>query len=102
MTATAYEEKNSSPKVDVSIAKKKILIAGSLTNEWFDLLIALSPINSDKVIKALREHLVNGVPRKDVCKQYGVNPGYLSICMGRLFYINQIAGQLSSYYLDDK
>ncbi|WP_407907625.1 PapB/FocB family fimbrial expression transcriptional regulator [Escherichia coli] len=99
---TACNDKTLPSDTSMIYAKKKMLIAGSLTDEWFNLLIDISTINSEKTIKALREHLVNGVSRKDVCKRHGVNAGYFSICMGRLFYINQIVGQLASYYLSDE
>ncbi|WKS81836.1 adhesin biosynthesis transcription regulatory family protein [Edwardsiella tarda] len=79
-----------------------ILVAGALTDEWFGLLIEVSPIHSDKVIKALRDHLVDGDSRKMVCERHRVNAGYLSICMGRLFHINQVVCRLSSYYCENK
>ncbi|WP_306674403.1 PapB/FocB family fimbrial expression transcriptional regulator [Escherichia coli] len=90
------------PEIYANQIRNKMLLAGSLTEEWFYLLIEISPINSIKVIKALYDHLVVGESRKDVCKRHGVNAGYFSICMGRLFHINQIAGQLASYYLHRK
>ncbi|EKS7794821.1 transcriptional regulator [Edwardsiella piscicida] len=93
----AYFHKN-----DAACARKQMLVAGALTDEWFDLLIDISPIHSPKAINALRDHLVGGDSRKAVCERYGVNAGYLSTCMGRLFHTNQLVGQLAFYYRGDK
>ncbi|EBA1561076.1 transcriptional regulator [Salmonella enterica subsp. enterica serovar Poona] len=87
---------------NAACVRKQMLVAGALTSEWFELLIEISPIHSSKVIKALRAHLVDGDSRKSVCERYGVNAGYMSICMGRLFHINQIVGKLALYYSDNK
>ncbi|KAB7711018.1 hypothetical protein GBN32_09880 [Plesiomonas shigelloides] len=42
-----------------------VLHPGFVSINLFDLLIELSAIRSEKVIFALKEYLVHGVPRKD-------------------------------------
>lgn len=70
--------------------KKRILSAGSISDEYFDLLIELAPIHSEKVIDALREYLVYGETRKSACINNGVALSYMSTCMGRLFRTEQL------------
>ncbi|EDT8257542.1 transcriptional regulator, partial [Salmonella enterica subsp. diarizonae serovar 48:z52:z] len=52
---------------------------GSVPAEQFYLLIDISPLRSNKVIKALHNYFVLGHTRNDVCEEFQVNPGYLSI-----------------------
>ncbi|MFU1806299.1 PapB/FocB family fimbrial expression transcriptional regulator, partial [Enterococcus faecium] len=49
-----------------------------MAHDQFEALIEISSIHSHKVIPALYDHLVKGIPRKEVCQQHGVNAGYLS------------------------
>ncbi|EAB9447447.1 hypothetical protein QOQ01_004734 [Salmonella enterica] len=58
---------------------KNILFPGSVPAEQFYLLIDISPLRSNKVIKALHNYFVLGHTRNDVCEEFQVNPGYLSI-----------------------
>ncbi|EAS0629950.1 hypothetical protein RLQ39_005022 [Salmonella enterica] len=58
---------------------KNILSPGSVPAEQFYLLIDISPLRSNKVIKALHNYFVLGHTRSDVCEEFQVNPGYLSI-----------------------
>lgn len=78
--------------------KNRMLIPGFVSESVFDLLIELSSIHSIKVISALRDYLVLGDARKDVCERYGASISYFSIALGRLFRINQIVSQLICYY----
>ncbi|EOY9084418.1 PapB/FocB family fimbrial expression transcriptional regulator [Escherichia coli] len=45
-----------------------MLIPGRVTEDFFWLLIELSPLRSEKVIRALRDFLVLGYTRKEVCE----------------------------------
>lgn len=71
---------------------------GEVSEDEFALLIALSTIHSKKIIYALRDYLVSGESRKIVCERYGVNNGYLSTSLSRLYKVNCIVIQLMSLY----
>ncbi|WP_426472844.1 PapB/FocB family fimbrial expression transcriptional regulator [Escherichia marmotae] len=82
-------------------AKSMALIPGKVSNGLFELLIELSVIHSEKIINALRDHLVLGDSRKTSCERYGANASYFSVALGRLFHVNQLVSQLVPYYYDD-
>ncbi|MCS6310581.1 hypothetical protein KFQ20_20880 [Escherichia coli] len=42
---------------------------GSIYHDQLMLLAELAKINSERVISALDDHLVNGMSRKDACKK---------------------------------
>ncbi|EOM1209602.1 PapB/FocB family fimbrial expression transcriptional regulator [Escherichia coli] len=69
-----------------------------MTHEQFESLIEISSIHSYKVIPALYDHLVKGISRKEVCQQYGVNAGYLSICIKKLARVERIVSGLVRFY----
>ncbi|MCZ9235210.1 PapB/FocB family fimbrial expression transcriptional regulator [Escherichia albertii] len=75
-----------------------IIGGGSLSSEQFDLLVELSSIHSKKVILAMHDHLVLGDSRKVVCERYGVNAGYLSVCIGRLLRVERNVSKLVRFY----
>ncbi|HFG4068906.1 TPA: PapB/FocB family fimbrial expression transcriptional regulator [Escherichia coli] len=64
----------------------------------FDILVELSSIKSEKMIKALRGHVVYGESRKVVCERYNVNPGYLSVCLARLVRVYHLICMLNIRY----
>ncbi|EEY5917433.1 adhesin biosynthesis transcription regulatory family protein [Escherichia coli] len=78
--------------------KKDVICPGKLDEEHFWLLVEISSIHSEKVIKAMKAHLVHGMPRKSVCDEYNVNNGYLSTSLARLNYIHRVASCLSAFY----
>lgn len=45
----------------------KVLIPGKVDERRFWLLIELSPFRSEKIVRALRDFLVMGYNRKEVC-----------------------------------
>ncbi|BHI42904.1 TPA: type 4b pilus CFA/III transcriptional regulator CofR [Escherichia coli] len=94
-----YNEQKTSKnsRVDFFIKKRGIL-PGTIDEEHFWLLMEILPIHSEKVICAMREHLVSGVSRKEVCQKYSVNNGYLSISISRLNYAHQIVMNMVHYY----
>ena len=54
-----------------------MLIPGKVPEELFWLLMELSPLRSEKVIRALKDFLVLGYTRKEVCEKYEVSYGYM-------------------------
>ncbi|HGX3883539.1 TPA: adhesin biosynthesis transcription regulatory family protein [Escherichia coli] len=85
-------------KLYLTKLKKDFICPGKLDEEHFWLLIEISSIHSEKVIKAMKAHLVHGMPRKRVCDEYNVNNGYLSTSLSRLNYIHRVASYLSTFY----
>lgn len=79
-------------------AQQGWLIPGSVPESQFWLLIGISSMHSEKVIKALFDYLVNGMSRKDVCNNYSVNSGHFSIGLNRLQHLSHTAAKLSEYY----
>ncbi|EFB2477054.1 PbsX family transcriptional regulator [Escherichia coli] len=73
---------------------------GTVLPEHFRLLINISNIHSEKVVRALERHLVHGVIRKEACFDEGVSAGFFSQKLKQLQYINQMASLLVNY-LDD-
>ncbi|EMU6031433.1 transcriptional regulator [Salmonella enterica subsp. enterica serovar Bredeney] len=86
----------------VSFSKKKssFMIPGKFSEEHFSMLIEISSLRSEKIVNALYEHLVEGIPRKEVCERHGASPSYFSVSLGRLIHIHQLALQLASFYRD--
>ncbi|HIH9051488.1 TPA: PapB/FocB family fimbrial expression transcriptional regulator [Escherichia coli] len=66
------------------------------------LLIEISSIHSEKVINALRDYMVLGGRRKDVCERYGVSQSYFSCSLKRFLYIHQVVGRLVFFYMPEK
>ncbi|EEQ4634651.1 adhesin biosynthesis transcription regulatory family protein [Escherichia coli] len=94
----SVDSESSVKKTYFTRLKKDFIIPGQIDEEHFWLLIEISSIHSEKVIKALKDHLVHGVPRKKVCDEYNVNNGYLSTSLSRLNYINKVASYLADFY----
>lgn len=65
------------------------------------LLIGISSIHSDRVILAMKDYLVGGHSRKEVCEKYQMNNGYFSTTLGRLIRLNALAARLAPYYTDE-
>lgn len=82
-------------------ARNIILTPGKVSVGFFDILIELSAIHSEKIINALRDHLISGESRKKSCERHGANISYFSVALGRLFYVAQLISQLEPYYYDD-
>ncbi|EEW1127398.1 PapB/FocB family fimbrial expression transcriptional regulator [Escherichia coli] len=77
---------------------KKNIKPGSIYHDQLMLLAELAKINSERVISALDDHLVNGMSRKDACKKNNVSQGYLSLSLRRIFYANELISQIMKYY----
>lgn len=79
---------------------KDILLPAELPEEKFWLLAEISPIRSEKVLYALRDYLVLGYERKEVCARYDVSSSYFSIALGRISHVNRVVYSLAPYYAD--
>lgn len=75
-------------------------VARSMSEMHF-LLIGISSIHSDRVILAMKDYLVGGHSRKEVCEKYQMNNGYFSTTLGRLIRLNALAARLAPYYTDE-
>ena len=82
--------------------KNMVLIPGKVSESLFDILIELSAIHSEKIINALRDHLVLGETRKASCERYGASISYFSVALGRLFHVSQLVSQLASHYCNNE
>ncbi|ELB3392106.1 TPA: transcriptional regulator, partial [Escherichia coli] len=58
--------------------RESVLLPGSMSEMHFFLLIGISSIHSDRVILAMKDYLVGGHSRKEVCEKYQMNNGYFS------------------------
>nr|CAA77768.1 FaeB [Escherichia coli] len=76
------------------------LLPAELPEEKFWLLAEISPIRSEKVLYALRDYLVLGYERKEVCARYDVSSSYFSIALGRISHVNRVVYSLAPYYAD--
>ncbi|EES4559329.1 TPA: adhesin biosynthesis transcription regulatory family protein [Escherichia coli] len=76
-----------------------ILLPGEVSERHFWLLIEISGMHSEKVINALREHLVMGYTRREACEQHGVSQGYLSGALVRIQHLSQTVNNLLPYYV---
>ncbi|HAZ3609945.1 TPA: transcriptional regulator [Escherichia coli] len=89
-------------RIYLSRLRQGALIPNEVPEEHFWLLIDVSSIHSEKVILALKDFLVAGDDRKDVCERYGVNNGYFSTSLNRLNRVSQLASKMADYYLNIK
>ncbi|EGI6182058.1 PabB family transcriptional regulator [Salmonella enterica subsp. houtenae serovar 51:z4,z23:-] len=71
-----------------------MLAPGKVPENLFWALIELSPLRSEKVIRALRDFLVLGYTRKEVCEKYEVSYGYFSLSLKRIRHIDDVVFQL--------
>lgn len=76
------------------------LLCGKVDQDLFYILLEISPIHSEKVMLAMRDYLVHGHCRRDVCNRYGLNNGYFSVSISRLIRINQLIIAALPYYPD--
>lgn len=74
------------------------LLSGYVSETQFWLLVGISSMHSEKVINALLEYLVLGIPRKEACEKYRVNSGHFSIGLNRLQHISHAAAKLAEHY----
>ncbi|ELV1426243.1 adhesin biosynthesis transcription regulatory family protein [Escherichia coli] len=78
------------------------LMPGEMPELQFWLLVEISPIHSEKIILALKDFLVMGYSRKEVCERHNVSPGYFSGALGRFQRVHLTVVQLTPYYSQPK
>ncbi|EMK6461546.1 PabB family transcriptional regulator [Escherichia coli] len=71
----------------------------NISEEQFWLLVEISPLHSEKVILALRDHLVYGDQRKIACEKNNVSAGYFSVCLRKLRQVSRVASLLAPWYV---
>jgi hypothetical protein len=81
--------------------RESVLLPGSMSEVHFFLLIGISSIRSDRIIWAMKDYLVDGHSRKELCEKYQINNGYFSTTLGRLIRLNALAASLAPYYTDE-
>ncbi|AUM10818.1 PapB/FocB family fimbrial expression transcriptional regulator [Escherichia coli] len=78
--------------------KQGTLLCGQVDESLFRILVEISSIHSERVILAMRDYLVHGHSRKDVCNRYCLNNGYFSVSLSRLVRVNQLIISALHYY----
>ena len=78
--------------------KRCTLTSAALTAGQFWMLIDISPLHSEKVIRALHDFLVSGYTRREVCEKYNVSLSYFSISLRRVTHVNYVVSSLAPYY----
>ncbi|EJH8995741.1 hypothetical protein NF634_002869 [Salmonella enterica] len=78
--------------------REKVLTPGMVSNEHFLILIDISAIRSEKVIKALQEYFVNGTPRNIICEKNQVSPGYLSLKIREMQFLSRRIMDIYPYF----
>ncbi|ELU9693581.1 PapB/FocB family fimbrial expression transcriptional regulator [Escherichia coli] len=74
-----------------------MLTPGKVSEGLFWSLIELSPLRSEKVIRALKDFLVLGYTRKEVCEKYEVSYSYFSLALKRIRHVDDVVCQLVQY-----
>ena len=80
------------------VKEKDVLIPGKVSEFVFPLLMELSSVRSERVIYALRDFLVWGYTRKEVCERYGVTYSYFSKALKRVCRVGNIIVCLLEHY----
>ena len=76
-----------------------VLKPGEVSEPLFWWLIELSPLRSEKMVCALRDFLVMGYSRREVCERYKVSYSYFSVVLKRIIYIDRVICELMYYYV---
>ena len=79
--------------------KNKRLAIGKVPEDIFWLLVEMSAIRSQNIIKALYDHLVLGDPRKVICERHNVNNGYISTSLSRLERMNEMINEMIPHHI---
>ncbi|EAV4565499.1 transcriptional regulator [Salmonella enterica] len=80
----------------------ELLKPGEMPEHQFLLLIELSPIHSEKLISALKDFLVLGYTRREVCEQHNISSGYFSGALGKVKKVIFTVTKLLPYYVNNK
>ncbi|EBA5852079.1 transcriptional regulator [Salmonella enterica] len=76
-----------------------MLRPGEVPESLFWWLIELSPLRSERIVCALRDFLVIGHSRQDVCERYKVSYSYFSVVLKRIIYIDRVVCELITHYV---
>ncbi len=82
----------------LSKGQSTFFMPGEMPEEQFWLLVEISPIHSERMIQALRDFLVMGYSRKEICERYNISPGYFSGALRRFQHVHLTVIQLFPYY----
>lgn len=82
----------------LSKEKADMLTIGEMPELQFWLLIEISPFHSERIICALKDFLVMGYSRKEICERYNISSGYFSSALGRLQRVNIAVSRLAQFY----
>nr|WP_218071432.1 adhesin biosynthesis transcription regulatory family protein [Escherichia coli] len=72
-----------------------------MSESQYWLLVEISSIHSEKVIDALKEYMVFGGCRKDICKRHGVSQSYFSYSLKRFQHTHQTVCRLVPFYISE-
>lgn len=72
---------------------------GNMQDIHFFLLVEISALYSEKVIRALRDFLVDGYTRKEACERNNVALSYFSMALRKIQRTEQAVFQLLPYYV---
>ncbi|TKV22984.1 fimbrial protein [Citrobacter sp. wls613] len=99
-TKVEYIKEHSQQPQQGSFLEKKnhILPSGNMSDDEFWFLIELTPIRSDKIIRALHDYFVLNRPRSNCCDKHGVSNGYFGVCISRFEHVIQVVNALLNYY----
>lgn len=75
------------------------MVQGGLELEHFDLLVSLTSIRSDKVIKALRSHLVYGMRPVEAVSTSGTSFSQFSSRLTILEDVNDKVARAARFYI---
>ncbi len=75
------------------------LVPGQVSNEQFHLLLVGTSIRGEKVIKALREHLVNGTAKGRSVAMHGANFSQFSVRLSTLHEENERISRMVKFYV---
>ncbi|EEW1830757.1 TPA: fimbrial protein [Escherichia coli] len=93
------KEHDQQPQQSSFLEKKNhILPSGSMSDDEFWCMIELTPIRSDKIIRALHDYFVLNRPRAHCCDKHGVSNGYFGACISRFEHVIQVVNTLLNYY----
>lgn len=74
------------------------LVGGKVENDHFYLLLVGTRIKGEKVVKALYDHLVNGIKKSVAVKMHNANFSQFSTCLTILMDENQRVSTMVRFY----
>lgn len=93
------KEHKQQPRQNSFLEKKNhILPSGGMSDDEFWCLIELTPIRSDKIIRALHDYFVLNCSRSSCCGKHGISNGYFGACITRFEHVIQVVNALFNHY----